>query len=242
MATPVVVSRIQNRRGLQIEFNGLVWSGGTGPDSIYPMGYTGIEGYDGFPDFTAVNYPNVLLPGELCLCTDSQNIYMGDLNGTYIIVATGVPGGLALDQLTPSVWELWGGQPYGTITRTIAGPTTVTLEYDATPFFNIMYSVTDASVPEWNATGPNYAENGILQVTAVQYFTPNIPNPPAGDITPATLVNTSSMIDKNVATTPVNLSFIAQYDVTQTKIQILFRHDYEGALILSTSTIKWITI
>jgi hypothetical protein len=216
-----------------------VWSGGAGPDSIYPLGYDGIGGYGSYNDFNSTNYPNVLLDGELCLCTDTQNIYMGDVNGTYIIIATNISGEIALDNLTPIVWELTSTGVFTLVTRGAGIP----LEYNATPFFDIIYSATDAALINWNLTGPTYGENGTLQVTAVEYFTPNIPNPNPllPNITPTTLTNTSSVIDKNLIT-PINLRFEARYDATHTKIQIYYIHDYAGSLWLSTSTIKWIAL
>ena len=58
MVTPVVVSRIQNRRGTQSQF-----------DSLY-LTYPG-------------SGPNILQPGEIALCTDSHRIFIGNINGTY---------------------------------------------------------------------------------------------------------------------------------------------------------------
>jgi hypothetical protein len=78
MVSPVVVSRIQHRRGLQTQF-----------DELYPLGYVGVGGYNApaFPDFTPLNYPNVLLPGEMVLCTDTRRVYMGNINGEYLQLA-----------------------------------------------------------------------------------------------------------------------------------------------------------
>lgn len=66
--TPVVVSRIQNRRGTQADF-----------DNLYPPGYTGTGGAIG---------PDILQPGELALCTDTRRVFIGNINGEYIELAT----------------------------------------------------------------------------------------------------------------------------------------------------------
>lgn len=79
MVAPVVVSRIQHRRGLQEQFNGT--------NAIYPKDYNGIGGYGSSVDFTPEKYPNVLLPGEMVLCTDTRRVYMGNINGEYLQLA-----------------------------------------------------------------------------------------------------------------------------------------------------------
>jgi len=71
MASPVTVSRIQNRRGTQAQFN-----------ALYPPGYTGTGPVN-------INlYPNILMPGELALCTDTRRVFLGNLSGEYIELAT----------------------------------------------------------------------------------------------------------------------------------------------------------
>ena len=64
MATPVVISRMQNRRGTQSEFN-----------NLYPT-YPGTGS-------------NILQPGELALCTDTSRVFIGNLNGTYFELGSG---------------------------------------------------------------------------------------------------------------------------------------------------------
>ena len=66
--TPVVVSRIQNRRGLQAQF-----------DALYPT-YPGTG-------------PNILQPGEIALCTDTRRVFIGNVNGQYVEVGLGASGG-----------------------------------------------------------------------------------------------------------------------------------------------------
>jgi hypothetical protein len=60
--TPVVVSRIQNRRGTQSQF-----------DALYPT-YPGVGN-------------NILQPGEIALCTDTRRVFVGNLNGEYVEIA-----------------------------------------------------------------------------------------------------------------------------------------------------------
>ena len=239
MATPVIVSRIQNRRGTQDRFDGYVYNP-AGPNSVYPFGYTGTGGYGSYPDFDSINYPNVLLAGELALCTDSGNVYMGNSNGEYIIVDTGANGATVLDRLEPYMWVLPPSGTYVNITRVGPGPNT--LEYPSTPFINILYGVTNSSLEESNVVGTTFSRNGQLQITAVEYFSPDIPNPPYPDTTPASLSDVHTEI--NLSPTDVcNLSLIAQYDtVTNTMIQILYKHDFPTDLMFSTSTIKWVSL
>lgn len=82
MSTPLVVSRIQNRRGLQNDFN-----------ALYPT-YPGTG-------------PNVLQPGEIALCTDSGRVFMGTtidgINGYYIDITGSGTVDLSNIVLTPVV-------------------------------------------------------------------------------------------------------------------------------------------
>lgn len=80
MTYPTVVSRIQNRRGTQAQF-----------DALYPPGYTGIGGASG---------SGVLQPGELALCTDSRRIFIGNLNGEYVELSVGSPASIAIPPLS----------------------------------------------------------------------------------------------------------------------------------------------
>jgi len=135
MASPVVVSRIQNRRGTQAQFN-----------ALYPFGYNGIGGAD-------INlYPNILLQGELALCTDTRRVFIGNINGEYIELQT------VLDGLPPVMVSLPPVAVFTVIPQ---------LTYPATPFFNIAYDITDVGGPDWDAVGTQYSRNGELQITAV---------------------------------------------------------------------------
>lgn len=207
MATPVVVSRIQNRRGTQSQF-----------DALYPVGYNGTGGYyPGFADvtFTPANYPDVLLPGEIALITDTRRVFVGNINGEYIELAEGSTG----INLSPLV-----------ITLPSAGVFTAipALSYEPTPFNSILYDLTDDTNPNWNVPGTDFSRNGTLQVTSVKY----VAAPPAATLTDiGTEINNAS---------PSTISFIAEYDFTQTVIEIKYMHDFPGDLTFSSSSIIWL--
>ncbi len=228
-ASPVVVSRIQNRRGTQSQFL-----------ALYPPGYLGAGGFGdpSFPGFDITNYPSVLMPGELALCTDSRRIYMGNLNGEYIELAEQLVDGLFLG---PSTWVLPPVGVFTPITKSITLPNlsvvTITMDYVPTPFFDIIYSITDDPNPDWNTVGVNYARNGSLQITAVQPFAPLPPTPPFPTPTPANLTDSGTEINN---LQPSNISFIAQYNLANTDIEILYMHDFPVNLTLNTSTIQWL--
>ena len=85
--TPVVISRIQNRRGLQQDF-----------DNLYPGGQPG-------------SGPSVLQPGEIALCTDTGRVFIGTtvntLSGYFIELGSGGGGGsspLVVSLPPASVW------------------------------------------------------------------------------------------------------------------------------------------
>lgn len=169
--TPVVVSRIQNRRGTQAQF-----------DALYPAGYLGVGGYEStdFPDFTQQDYPNVLRSGELALCTDTRKMFMGNINGEYIFLsASSDPIYNALQIVLP---------PAASFTDIAE------LAYSATPFLSILYSLTDAlgattglpALPD--AVGIDFSRNGELKITAKQYTAP----------TDATLVDASVEINSTL--------------------------------------------
>ncbi len=235
MSSPVVVSRIQNRRGSQLQFDGYVWNP-LGPNSVYPNGYTGIGGYGSFPDFNSTNYPNVLLPGELAFCTDSRKVFLGNLSGEYVQIAE---VSLAGEFLTPIEWILPPAGSWTLITRTIPGPITISLEYIATPFFTLLYSVTDNASTDWNSVGNNFSKNGELKITAINSATVLPPDPPlpAAPYTHVTLTDTGIEVN----TTPTfDIHFKAQYSGSD--IQILYKHDFAGSLRFSTNTIAWLPL
>jgi hypothetical protein len=205
--TPVVVSRIQNRRGIQSQFY-----------ALYPPGYTGVGGFDSGsynPPFNIENYPTVLMPGELALCTDSRNLYMGNINGEYIRLGT-IGSGVSLNTLVPVL-----------ITLPVASTFTVIpqLSYLATPFATLLYSVTDSISGDWNTVGDNFSKNGQLQITAIASSSAN----------PVTLTDTGTEINAG----SYALSFIAQYSAGNI-IDILYKHNFPSSLTFSSTDIKWI--
>jgi len=204
MASPVIVSRIQNRRGTQSQF-----------DSLYPFGYTGIGGVD-------INvWPNILLPGEMALCVDSRRVFIGNINGEYVEIQT------TLDGIPPLTIIL----PPAAVFTVIPA-----LTYVATPFFNIVYDITDSISPDWNSVGVNFSRNGELQITAVDPLTP-MPPPvfPFPPMTPVTLTDTGTEINTLL---PKEISFMAQYNGSN--IEILYMHDFVDPLTLNTTSIHWL--
>jgi hypothetical protein len=200
MVSPVVVSRIQNRRGLQSQF-----------DLLYPPGYDGIGGYGSQPGFTSTNFPDVLFPGEIALCTDSRRTFVGNINAEYIELAESNAGALTLP---PVVIQL----PPAAVFTTIAA-----LTYTATPFFNLLYDLTDSLSPDQNVPGIDFSRNGALQITCAA--------PPYATLTDVgTEINNAS---------PSTISFIAEYDGTNTLIEIKYMHDFPGNLTFSSSSIIW---
>jgi hypothetical protein len=205
MSTPVVVTRIQNRRGTQDQFNGAV--------AIYPPTYDGIGGFGSgafIPPFNVTNYPNVLLPGELALCTDTRNLYMGNINGEYVTLTTSTGTEIFLNPLTASL------PPVGVFT-TIPGATFTLLP---TPFFNLVYSLTDDPAANWDTVGTNFSRNGVMNITAV--------------VSAPTLTDTGTEINL----TANSISFQAIYNLGNIEIQ--YMHNFAGALTFNTSTIRWI--
>ena len=201
MSTPVVVSRIQNRRGLQSQF-----------DALYPPGYNGTGGVD------ILVWPNILLPGELALCTDTRKIFLGNLNGEYVQLAEMVSAG---EFLTPIEWILPPSAIWTPVTRVIPGPVTISLEYTQTPFLNLLYSITDNTSPNWNLLGTNFSKNGELAITAVS--------------TSVSLSDTGTAVN---LTPSFDISFKAQFDGSN--IQVLYMHDFPGSLTLNTNSITWL--
>jgi hypothetical protein len=216
MATPVVVSRIQNRRGTQTQFNGYVYSA-PGPNSLYPAGYNGVGGYyDPLdpvspPEFTVSNYPNVLMPGELALCTDTRQMFIGNVNGEFIQFS----GRAASIVLEPLVLQLL---PVPTLT------VIPELTFLPTPFRTILYSVTDVSNVDPNAVGVNFARNAELLVTAIN--------------TTALLVDQGTEINA----TSYTIEFEAHYDITNSFIEILYMHNFPSNVTFSTSSIIWVSL
>lgn len=217
MPTPVVVTRIQNRRGTQTQFNG--------PSGIYPPGYTGIGGFGSIPGYNIVNYPSVLVPGELALCTDTRRLFMGNINGEYIELGMSAGSDITL---VPAVRQL------------VPSPTFIPtgIEYPTTPFRKILYDLTDSTNANWDYVGTNFSRNGQLEITAVTNFVPAPPVPPFPPITPVTLNDTGTEINKVL---PNNITFKAQYkDISAILIEIVYKHNFSGPLTFSSSSVRWL--
>lgn len=212
---PVVVSRIQNRRGTQSQFY-----------NLYPPGYLGIGGFGSIPGYNITNYPDVLMPGELGLCSDTRRIFMGNINGEYIEIA---------EQMTTEIFF----NPVSIVLPPVAIFTVIPeLTYLATPFTAMLYSMSDSMSPDWNQIGTNFGRNGELQITAVAPFAPPPPNPPFPTPTPATLTDVSTEINLYL---PDGISFKAQYDLTNTNIEIFYMHNFPVSVMFNTTALKWTT-
>jgi hypothetical protein len=203
--TPVVVSRIQNRRGTQAQFN-----------ALYPV------------------YPNpgsqtALQPGELALITDAPGrVLIGSLNGTYLELAVSSTSSnlafLPIQLVLPPTGATWVAMPLLDTT----GPT---------PFYSILYSITDAplvglSPAAANTVGTQFSKNGELSITAI--IPPITPLP-----YPVSLTDTSTEI--NAYASPFDISFKAEYNIDG-NIQISYLHNFPVALTFSTSSIIWLSL
>ena len=200
--TPVIISRMQNRRGTKSEFL-----------SLYPAGYPGTGGCTNV---------DVLQPGELALCTDTREMFVGNLNGEYFLINGGSGGGGGSG--APSFTPLLTALPPSSIFVPVPG-----MAYTTTPFLTVLYSVVDGTGTTANSVGINYAKNGELKITAVNISS----SIPSGTVT---LVDTGAEIN---ATPQYDIGFKAVYDTTGANINIYYMHTFPGNLLFSTSTIVW---
>lgn len=208
--TPVVVSRIQNRRGTQAQF-----------DALYPT-YPGAG-------------PNVLQPGEIALCTDTGRIFVGTVNlasekGYYVELSTSsISSSLTFLPQTlelPPSPEAWIPIPE--------------LSYTATPFYSIMYSVTDATAGA-TTVGTTFSKNGELKITAVSLVSP--PPDSATLVDTGVEINTALPVPNPLLDPPTvtpDISFKADYDGSN--IVISYMHNFTVSLTFSTSTIYWASL
>ena len=236
MASPVVISRIQNRRGTQSQF-----------DAMYPHGYTGVGGSSG---------PGILQPGEIALCTDSRRIFIGNLNGEYIEFGAGTGGGPDIDifynlDLTPVTIDL---PPAATWTNIPS------LTYNITPFYNLLYSITDATTLNWNDVGTTLSRNGEMRITAISttsggstQFTANFTSDVQTGTFPLTVQftdtstfgTTTASVASTDAYTEININvgdiyLKARASATGDKIEIWYIHDFPTNLKFTTSSINWV--
>ena len=281
MATPVVVSRIQNRRGTQAQFEGLypseytsasdATSTGTtvtvaSTDGIYTyaevevvsgvgtfspgtrvveilsvteftvdlppladlIGATvHIAKYDGTGGCSILEYPDILLPGEVALCTDTRRIFIGNINGEYVEFTGSVAPIVVTGSVTllPLVVELPPTPTFTVIPE---------LTYAATPFFTILYDITDSLDPDWNTPGITFSRNGEMKITCVLPAFAPIPNLPYPPITSTNLADESVEVN----TTAFDISFTTQD--TGSNIEILYKHDFPTSLTFSTGSINWL--
>jgi hypothetical protein len=277
MAAPVVVSRIQNRRGTQAQFYALYPAGyngvggfggysvpavtisstsGTGTIatltvSALPAGIfigsqimvagAGIPAYDGtyavtsfgvntisyastatgnggphgtvtFP-YNLINYSEVLAPGELALCTDTRNIFMGNINGEYLEI-----GQASSSNINPTP-----------LTITLVPASTFTLipslTYVGNPFITLWYDLTDTVGANWNNVGTNFSRNGQLQISCITFGTA------------ANLTDISTEINNYVGGT---VNFEAQFDGTHVTIYYINTlASNTVTLTFSTTSIQW---
>lgn len=107
------------------------------------------------------------------------------------------------------------------------------LEYNPTPFYKIMYSLTDAtrSIPplntDANKVGTLYSKNGQLEITAVL---------PSGSYVDAVLTDVGTELQP---TSDFSVSFRASYNTTGNKIQISYISNYITPLMFSTTNLMW---
>ena len=214
MATPVVISRMQNRRGTKSEFL-----------ALYPLGYTGIGSATG---------SEILQPGELALCTDTWQVFIGNVNGEYFEIGTGGGGGGGGGttfnlELVPLVINL----------PAVALPTVIpALTHIPTPFLSLLYSIVNVLTLDPNTVGTTFSRNGKLSITATANFVPVPPVFPFPPILPVSLVDTGNEIN----TTAFDINFTANYNVPGTLIEISYTHNFPGYLTFSTSSIIWAPI
>jgi hypothetical protein len=228
--TPVVVSRIQNRRGTQQQFDGYPYSA-PGPNSVYPSGYNGVSGYGGYPNYTEINYPNTLMPGELALCTDTHRLFIGNVNGKFDELLVGIQD-TDLTLLRPQDIRLPPHSVWTTIPNLTTKPSIdITPPIQATSFLSFLYSVTDSAIPTRTPSdvGVTFARNGELQITALLS---------AGTVNPKI---TLSDISTEINATAYDISFRAVYNIDGT-ISLEYIHNFPTSLTLGFNAITWLPL
>lgn len=224
--TPVVVSRIQNRRGLKDDFL-----------YLYPPGYNGVDGFGYIPSYTEENpqYQNILQPGELALCTDSRELFMGNVNGQYIKL--NVDSSLEPENLIlrPNSIVLQPTASYQPLSED-------NYEFSPRPFLNILYDITDTVIDTGsailpsapNTTGVNFARSGQLTITATGTLATLSDN--------HTVINNYPLIPQPIiGPYPPDVDFKVEYNEGG-NLLLKYKHNFPGPLTFTTSTIVWISI
>jgi len=210
----VVISRIQNRRGTIAEFQ-----------ALYPLDYDGSSGYNStkFPNYNPTDYPNVLQPGEIGLCTDSEQLFIGSINGTYLGVQVeesnnNLNFAPIVVLLQPSNWIAVGPE----------------LEFDPpiSSFLNIFYTLSDVN-PITGAAN-QYSKNGTMSITETASLVQLSDTGIEINTYPVTL-------DPNgIPLNPIDISFETRYtSIPGGSIQVFYKHNFPNPLYLSTATIQW---
>ena len=158
--------------------------------------------------YNQTNYPDVLQPGELALCTDSRNIFIGNLNGEYVQLSAEAGETLTL---TPIVISLVPAATFTTIPI---------LTLSSTPFYSILYDLTDSISPNWNTPGTNFSRNGELQITSTS--------------------STASLVDICTEINSTVYEVYFQAVLSGSNILIQYTSNFPGNLTFSTNTINWI--
>ncbi len=248
--TPVVVSRIQNRRGTQQQFDGYVYSL-AGPNSVYPLGYDGIDGYGSFPNFTIQNYPNVLMPGELALCTDSHRIFIGNVDGKFSEILVGLQD-TDLTRLRPDVIYLQptitptpqfttapvAPYPWVKIDQLTVG--TAVGSFTPTPFLSFLYSVTDSLLGNPSSSGVNFARNGELIITSLATNVTLVDTGTSINIAPDVVSPIQDPLTSLYPSGPPDINFKAVYE--SGRITVWYMHDFPGTLTLGIDAITWLPL
>ncbi len=141
MPSPVVITRMQNRRGTQAQF-----------EDLYPAGYDGVGGFGSVVGYNITNYPLVLVSGEIAVCTDTRRIFIGNINGEFFEIATTESTVIDDLHLQPAVISL---APVGSFT--------VMATYPTSPFKKIFYDVVNSGSLNPNSVGATFSKNGVLE-------------------------------------------------------------------------------
>lgn len=280
MATPTIVTRIQNRRGTQDQFDALypaayvsaagatstgvtitvsdttgiytyarpVVSAGIGafqagtyvvsvdsateftvnliPSTPLSGGASevSIEKYNGTGGVDIAEYPNVLLPGELALCTDTRKVFIGNINGEYT--------------------ELQNANTEAPVVKILPPAATFTdisgLRFKSTPFLTVLYSLVNIVSPDWNdVSGTTFSRQGEMKITAIDSTSPPPadPGPPFPTPTNISLVDFSSDVN---TVSGSDISFTAVYVDSGENIQLQYIHNFPSSVSMSVGTLIWI--